>query len=100
MKTPSLEEAERFLAEAETLNPGPWVPHSKNVARAAKIIASHHPRLDACTAYVFGNAHTLRGWEARFQIKADIEAAIGCSIYQILPGVIEGTFGLSPENLH
>ncbi len=40
------------------------------------------------------NALTLAGWEARFQIKAEIEAAIGGSIYSLLPGIIEGTFGV------
>jgi hypothetical protein len=201
MKIPSLEEAELFLAEAESVNPGPWVPHSKNVAKAAKIIANYHPRLDPNTAYILGllhdigrregksyirhlivgysflqdlgyddaarislthsfpiadlniymgdrdcspeelkfiedfisavefteydrliqlcdaiapasgfclmekrmvnvalrlgiNDHTLRGWQARFQIKDELEATIGRSIYQILPGVIEGTFGV------
>ena len=36
---------------------------------------------------------TVKGWEARFKIKAEFEAAIGQSIYQVLPGVVEGTFG-------
>lgn len=42
------------------------------------------------------NDHTVLGWKARFQIKAGIEAAIGISIYQLLPGIIEGTFGFDP----
>jgi hypothetical protein len=41
--------------------------------------------------------HTLRGWQARFQIKDEMEIIIGRSIYQILPGVIEGTFGASMD---
>jgi hypothetical protein len=41
------------------------------------------------------NDHTVLGWKARFQIKAKIETAIGTSIYQILPGIVEGTFGES-----
>jgi hypothetical protein len=43
------------------------------------------------------NDHTLRGWQARFQIKDEVEATIGRSIYQILPGVIDGTFGVSMD---
>ena len=39
------------------------------------------------------NELTLAGWEARFKIKAEIEAVIGQSIYRILPGIVEGTFG-------
>ena len=41
------------------------------------------------------NDLTLRGWEARFQIKSEIETVIGRSIYQVLPGIVEGTFGVS-----
>jgi HD superfamily phosphohydrolase YqeK len=40
------------------------------------------------------NELTLAGWDARFRIKAEFEAAIGQSIYRILPGIVEGTFGI------
>lgn len=206
MKIPSLEESERFLAEAASANPGPWVQHSKNVALAAQLIAEYHPRLDPDAAYILGLLHdigrregithilhlidgykflndlgyedvarislthsfpiadinvfagdrdcspeelrfledfinavefteydrlvqlcdgiapasgfclietrmvdvairlgindlTIRGWEARFQIKDEVEAMIGRSIYQILPGIIEGTFRVSLDHL-
>jgi putative nucleotidyltransferase with HDIG domain len=36
---------------------------------------------------------TLSGWEARFQIMAEFDNEIGQSVYSILPGIIEGTFG-------
>jgi len=39
------------------------------------------------------NEMSVKGWEARFKIKAEFEAAIGRSIYKVLPGIIEGTFG-------
>ena len=204
MKIPTREKAELFLSEAEDRNPGPWVEHSKNVARAAQMIAERHPRLDPDSAYILGLLHdigrrdgncdmkhlvigyyflheqgydeaarisithsfplpeistyvarwdctpeeigfiedfiiniefteydrliqlcdgiapaegfcllekrmvdvairlginedTVRGWKARFQIKADFEDAIGCSIYEVLPGVIQVTFGSIPE---
>jgi hypothetical protein len=200
MNIPSLEEAERFLAEAELMNPGPWVRHSRNVAIAAKLIADHISELDNETAYILGLLHdigrregrthlrhlvdgyrflldlgyedaarislthsipiadlrvfvgeynrspenllilkefislveytkfdrliqlcdsialpsgfcliekrmvdvamrlginefTIPEWDARFKLMAEIEAEIGCSIYSILPGIIEGTFG-------
>lgn len=200
MNIPSLEEAKRFLAEAESANPGPWVQHSKNVALAAQLIAEHHPRLEPRVSYILGLLHdigrragrthirhlfdgyrflcdqgyedaarislthsfpipniqvymgerdcgldellflekfissvkfneyerlvqlcdaiappegfclmekrmvdvavrlgisefTIPGWQARFEIKAEFETAIGCSIYQILPNIVEGTFG-------
>jgi len=200
MKIPSLEEAERFLSEAERTNPGPWVQHSKYVALAAQLIAKRHPRLDPDASFILGLLHdigrragrthlrhlldgyrflsaqgyeaaarislthsfpipdlrvfmgerdcspdelkflenfiafarfdeydrliqlcdtialpeglclmekrlvdvalrlgtnefTIPGWQARFKIKAEFETTIGCSIYQIIPGVVEGTFG-------
>lgn len=201
MNLPSTSEATRFLLEAEDLNPGPWVPHSRNVAEAAWLIANFHPRLDADAAYILGllhdigrregrthmrhlidgysflrnlgfddaarislthsfpipdldafmgerdcspqelkfiedfitstelteydwliqlcdsialpsgfcllekrivdvairygiNAKTVSTWQARFRIKDTFEKAIGRSIYLILPGIIEGTFGV------
>jgi len=39
------------------------------------------------------NEMSAKGWEARFKIKAEFEAAIGISIYRILPKIVEGTFG-------
>jgi hypothetical protein len=32
-------------------------------------------------------------WEGTFRIKQRIDAAIGFSIYDLLPGVVETTFG-------
>lgn len=205
MNLPSRLEAIRLLEEAEKLNPGPWVAHSKNVAVAARIIADHHPRLDAEAAYIIGllhdigrregityirhlidgytflnslgyddvarisithsfpipdldayigerdcspqdlkfiedfinsttlndydsliqlcdsvslpsgfcllekriidvamrygiNSKSISSWQARFQIKEKFENEIGCSIYQVLPDIIEGTFGFSMKD--
>lgn len=39
------------------------------------------------------NAYTLPRWRATFALKAHFEAAIGGSIYALLPGVVETTFG-------
>ncbi len=41
------------------MNPGNWVPHSRNVALAARQIAEHHPGLDPERAYVLGLLHDL-----------------------------------------
>ena len=43
MTIPSLDQAQELLADAEMRNPGPWVAHSINVARAAELIAARHP---------------------------------------------------------
>jgi len=39
------------------------------------------------------NSTTVDKWKATFQVKSDFEARIGKSIYSLLPGVIENTFG-------
>jgi HD domain len=205
MNLPSRQEAIRLLEEAEKLNPGPWVAHSKNVAAAARIISDHHSRLDAEAAYIMGLLHdigrregithirhlidgytflnslgyddaarisithsfpipdldayfgerdcssrdlkfiddfihsttlndydsliqlcdsvslpsgfcllekriidvamrygindkSVSSWQARFLIKERFESEIGCSIYLILPGIIEGTFGCAMKD--
>ncbi len=56
---PTRAEAERLLAEAETLNPGPWAAHSRYVAQAAEQIAALHPALQAKPAYVLGLLHDI-----------------------------------------
>lgn len=59
MAIPSLAQARLLLAEAERLNPGPWIAHSVNVARAAQLIAAHHPSLDPDRAYILGLLHDI-----------------------------------------
>ncbi len=56
---PNKMEAHNMLKEAEALNPGPWVAHSKNVARAAALLAEHIETLDVETAYVLGLLHDI-----------------------------------------
>lgn len=42
------------------------------------------------------NEFTTRKWQAFFDIQAEFEYAIGGSIYSLLPGVVENTFGFQP----
>ena len=59
IQIPSLEVAEKMLAEGEKLNPGPWVGHSLYTASAAKAIATHHPDLDPEVATILGLLHDI-----------------------------------------
>jgi hypothetical protein len=52
-------EAEAILEEAEKLNPGVWIQHSRNVAVAAKLIASKNSKLDEEKAYILGLLHDI-----------------------------------------
>ncbi|WP_231881625.1 HD domain-containing protein [Deinococcus puniceus] len=56
---PSPEVAEQLLLDAEALNPGAWVPHSRYVALAAQSIAERHPTLDPERMHTLGLLHDL-----------------------------------------
>ena len=57
--------AENALLEAERLNPGPWVDHSRYVAMACRNIASRCPGLDADMAYIYGLLHDIGRYAGR-----------------------------------
>lgn len=59
MNIPSLFEAESMIGDAENLNPGPWVAHSRFVAQAARLIAAEHPCLDTEAAAILGLLHDI-----------------------------------------
>ena len=42
------------------------------------------------------NEYTIPRWKARMQIKEKFEKEIGGSVYRLLPGVVENTFGFDP----
>jgi len=56
---PTIEQAMQELTLAGELNPGPWVEHSLNVARAARNIAAKVPGMDADKAYIVGMLHDI-----------------------------------------
>jgi predicted hydrolase (HD superfamily) len=56
---PDRQTAEALLQEAEQMNPGRWVPHSHNVALAARLIAEKHPDLDPERTYILGLLHDI-----------------------------------------
>ncbi len=55
----SVIEAEEMLAEAEKMNPGPWIPHSRNVALAARLITERTNEHDPDRSYVYGLLHDI-----------------------------------------
>jgi hypothetical protein len=56
---PSPAVAEQLLLDAEAINPGGWVPHSRSVALAARCIAEHHPGLDPQRMHTLGLLHDI-----------------------------------------
>jgi len=61
---PSREEADSLLAWAHEQNPGPWMNHSRVVARAAETIADKCG-LDTQRAYVSGLWHDIGRYEGK-----------------------------------
>jgi hypothetical protein len=45
------------------------------------------------------NGYSLRRWQATFGIKDAFELRMGCSVYTLLPGVVENTFGVAAAEL-
>lgn len=62
---PTRQEAEATLRRAQRTNPGPWVDHSRFVARACENIARRHPDLDPERAYVYGLLHDIGRYPGR-----------------------------------
>ena len=44
------------------------------------------------------NENTVARWQGFFDVKAEIESAIGMPVYSLLPGVVENTFGWANSN--
>ncbi|MCL2363614.1 MAG: HD domain-containing protein [Defluviitaleaceae bacterium] len=55
---PSRSEAEAILLWAQAQNPGPWISHCRNAARAAETIATHCG-MDTNRAYASGLLHDI-----------------------------------------
>jgi hypothetical protein len=53
-------------------------------------------RLVDVTMRYGANRYSVPRWKAYFRLQAEFEQTMGVSIYSILPGVVENTFGISP----
>lgn len=72
-KLPCVKEAELILNEANNLNPGQWIDHSRYVAAAAKLIASYDKDLDEDIAYVLGLLHDIGRRYGRHYVRHSID---------------------------
>ena len=59
MKLPTIIEAQKLLTEADRLNPGAWIGHSKTAAFCARAIAERCDNLNTDTAYILGLLHDI-----------------------------------------
>lgn len=56
---PDVETAEKMLYEAEKINPGLWISHSRNVGKASRLIALSIPGMNADEAEALGILHDI-----------------------------------------
>jgi len=59
MQVPTIEQADALLVEAQELNPGVWVDHSRVAGNCARAIANACPDLDPDSAYVMALLHDI-----------------------------------------
>lgn len=102
---PARAEAERILAEAEPLNPGPWGDHCRTAARCAERIARRCEEMDPEKAYVLGLMHDIGrrfgvkqlghvydGWQYMLRLGYP-EAARACLTHSFVTGDIHDYIG-------
>ncbi len=66
------------------------------LAMAEGFVLMEKRMLDVAIRYgaeVGVSPYSVRKWRKKFEIRADFERRAGCSIYDLLPGVVENTFG-------
>lgn len=71
--TLNLQEAESIFKESSRRNPGAWVEHSRNVAKAARLIARKDFELDEEKAYIFGLLHDIGRYKYPIGMKHVLE---------------------------
>lgn len=70
---PTLEEAKLILKEAEGLNPGLWIEHSKYTGQAARLIAENIEGLNSEVAEVLGMLHDIGRRVGVYKIRHSID---------------------------
>jgi hypothetical protein len=66
------------------------------LAMAEGFVLMEKRMLDVAIRYgmdVGVSAFAVRKWRKKFEIRDDFERRMGCTVYSVLPGVIENTFG-------
>lgn len=59
MKIPTLSNSYEMLAEAEKINPGPWIIHSKLTGECARKIAEKCDNIEPEAAFILGMLHDI-----------------------------------------
>jgi hypothetical protein len=83
----------RYLAEVEYDDYDRLIQLCDALTMASGFVLMEKRLMDVALRYGI-NEHTVPKWQAFFAIQAQFEKVIGCSIYTLLPGVVENTFGM------
>lgn len=87
---------ESYLARAEFDDYDRLIQMCDALAMAEGFVLMEKRMLDVAIRYGSENgvsAYSVRKWRKKFEIRADFERRMGCSVYSLLPGVVENTFG-------
>lgn len=84
---------EAYLAGIEYDDYDRLIQLCDSLAMADGFVLMEKRMLDVAMRYGNVNDIILAKWRAKFVIKADFERQMGCSVYSLLPGVVENTFG-------
>ena len=84
---------EAYLAGIEYDDYDRLIQLCDSLAMADGFVLMEKRMLDVAMRYGNVNDIILAKWRAKFVIKADFERRMGCSVYSLLPGVVENTFG-------
>jgi hypothetical protein len=87
-----LAEIEAYLAEIDYDRYDELIQLCDSIALPDGFCLMEKRLVDVVRRYRILNEFTLLKWEAYFAIKDALEARIGTSIYDLLPGVVETTF--------
>jgi hypothetical protein len=89
---------EDYLAQVEYTDYDRLIQLCDALATADGFVLMEKRMLDVAFRYGI-NAYSLPKWRTKFSIKADFERRMGRSIYTLLPGIVETTFGVALSEL-
>ena len=84
---------EAYLAGIEYDDYDRLIQLCDSLAMAEGFVLMEKRMLDVALRYGGVTDSVLAKWRVTFAIKGDFERRMGCSVYSLLPGVVENTFG-------
>lgn len=83
----------RYLSDIELNDYDRLIQLCDSIAMADGFVLMEKRMMDVALRYGT-TPHSVPKWRKIFEIKAGFERRMGCSIYSLLPGIVENTFSL------